>query len=126
MKLSVSELREIVAAATPGPWRYRDRLDNGLPWSDVTYQDGDDWGIITGDHLTPEDAAFIIACREALPSILDRLEAAEAFVEAFRRADLHCDLIGYLSGDYLAPHENVDGYGIALADELRNLLSKKG
>jgi hypothetical protein len=56
----------ICSGRTHGLWKHRTILDDGTPHSDVIYvEDDDDWGIITGEHLSPEDAAFIVLANEA-------------------------------------------------------------
>lgn len=58
---TTEQMAELRAKATPGDWIHRTQLDDGSPWSDLIYFEEDDWGIITGEHLTDEDAAFIAA-----------------------------------------------------------------
>jgi hypothetical protein len=81
MKDTIARLRELEAAATPGPW--------------TTYHDWEAYGIRAGLQTTVlqqtayypsapgwEDTQLIAEMRNALPALLDRLEKLEAVVEA--------------------------------------------
>lgn len=87
-------LRALAEKATPGPWRADECLpaspgqfavvtprEENAPYADQPAQYVTPWG------LTGTDAALIAAMRNALPAILDALDAAEAAVQRVR--DLH-------------------------------------
>lgn len=74
MTLSLSDLRALVSAATPGPWRV-EVDESGF----VTVLDGDGMFVVEAGcvgHDDP-DTILIAAARTALPELLDRLEQAE-------------------------------------------------
>ncbi len=84
----LAEWRRLAEAASPAPWRHRDRLDDGTPHCDVLSDDGDSWCIVTGENpassadggydMDPADARFIAASRTAVPALLDRVAELEA------------------------------------------------
>jgi len=64
-------LRELHEAATPAPWRYNDRED------DSTVLGGDEYvAVYIAKDGVPEDLALIAAMRNALPLLLDVVDAA--------------------------------------------------
>jgi hypothetical protein len=73
----IKELRQLLAAATAGPW------ERGSDGGDIIY--GAEWqgspvhvaGVPfrPGDKRVAADAALIAAAREALPALLDEVEA---------------------------------------------------
>jgi hypothetical protein len=87
--VTTTELRRLLSEATPGPWRpcgaNNDRCICGIVWgpgSEATI------GGPVEDvphHANPADAALIAAMRNTLPSLLDRLDAAEVVVRQARR-----------------------------------------
>lgn len=85
-----AELRALVAKATPGPWTcfYKSKYDEwhvGVPMAGSSMK----WGIFDDGIRTdnPEaDARLIVAAVNALPALLDRLEAAERDAELLRGA----------------------------------------
>lgn len=87
MKIQIAELRELEKKATPGPWQHGgtgtivSMTGDSVAGTDseVTAPDGD-W-FTDGDA----DAKFIAAARNALPQLLDTLDAALAVVEAARK-----------------------------------------
>jgi hypothetical protein len=88
--LSVSELRELAGKVTPLPWEWENSLwDNKRPYN-LQSPNGDFHPLIVlktpeeGWPPTDDDAAYIVAAVNALPSILDRLEEAEAENERLR------------------------------------------
>lgn len=82
----LAELRRLEAAATPAPWSGSKGLDSGcrvVRPRKALYGVDLGWYIATC-HVSPSDgdnaaenAALIVAARNALPALLDRLEAAE-------------------------------------------------
>jgi hypothetical protein len=81
--LSVSELRELAGKATKGPWKWLDAWpsDDGklnpcrlAGFGEETVLEANSKSDL---RLGRDDGTFIAVCREAVPSILDRLEAAE-------------------------------------------------
>ena len=83
---TLKRLRELEAAATPGPWDIR--TPNSDSYGDATYKvfppDGDDWSYFMCDegyyNTAPRkpDAEFMVAIRNALPKLLAVVEAAQA------------------------------------------------
>lgn len=73
----IARLRELLAAATPGPWV---RTASGI--TQAADDGGPDYGEIADP--APDDAVLIVAAVNAIPALLDRLEAAEVVVEAAR------------------------------------------
>lgn len=94
------ELRKLADAATPGPWEaITDRYDSEIGW----YMGGHIPNVADefrtehdGDHppLGAEDAKFIAAAREAVPALLDQLDAAEARIAAVDAELLYAELHG--------------------------------
>lgn len=78
----IERLRELLQKATPGPWRVvgRDFCLKGFPQVEMNTPDG---------HYFPvnfaEDADLIVETRNSLPSLLDRLEQAEARVQELEK-----------------------------------------
>lgn len=73
--IDMKELRRLLEAATPGPWHVRgDKVCCGDPNDDSCA-----FAIADTFHSTKdEDAALIVALRNAAPDLLDRLESLEA------------------------------------------------
>lgn len=68
--LDVPALRELIAAATGGPWT---AADDGLVWApDITDP-------VSGS-VEVDDARFIAAARQALPAALDEIERLTALL----------------------------------------------
>ncbi len=95
----LAEWRRLAEAASPAPWRHRDRLSDGTPHCDVLSDHGaddDGWFIVTGENpassadggydMDPADARFIAASRTAVPALLDRVAELEASNERLREA----------------------------------------
>jgi len=82
------EWRALADGATEGPWeaaRDRDNWIVGDLWNGLNGMVG---GFAAGGGPQAEaDAAFIAAAREAVPRLLDALDAAEAEVERLRRGE---------------------------------------
>ena len=77
--IDIKKLRELEGKATPGPWEVYDksgRVDFIYPAVGLVAVDGDDENIIL--HITPADAALIAAARNAMPDLLDLVEAQGA------------------------------------------------
>lgn len=72
--MKTEALRELLAKASPRPWgRSGDLIDDGGPEGNVLHQ-----------CLCEEDAALIVAAINALPALLDVVEAAAAFRACFK------------------------------------------
>ena len=79
--MTTADLRRLLADATPGPWVHPD------PSWDSVWVTTD--RCIYASHDAPEarfDAALIVAAVNALPGLLDRLEAADRLATAARDA----------------------------------------
>lgn len=79
-QVDVAELRGLLEAATPGPWACNEEPEGWMPHEGRVWATGmpHDLADEVADTLDHRDAAFIAAARNALPALLDRLEAAEA------------------------------------------------
>lgn len=78
----IARLRELLAkATTPGRWAVT--TDGIVPEAD----DGGPDFCAVANNAEPDDAALIVAAVNALPALLDRLEAAERVVAAARAID---------------------------------------
>jgi hypothetical protein len=90
--MSLERLKELMAAATPGPWD-RDGLYNVLRIAKKSL----DWELVnpTEDASMPDedDAEFIAALHEALPDLLAVVEAAVAVLDNAYRDRLGEDFI---------------------------------
>ena len=67
-----AELRRLQQAATPGPWQHRGHWVFPAP--------GDESGFVAmcgDDARGHDDAAYIVAACNAVPTLLDQLEEAE-------------------------------------------------
>jgi len=82
------KLRELLAAATPGPWVIPETTDSRgkpVPNKEEVYAQGVAWPhVLCFGHdydeygsVEPADAAFIAAARNAMPLLLDVVEAAQ-------------------------------------------------
>lgn len=85
--VDVTALRELLAQATPGPWSVEvrggtDYTDEAWSTVEVSFDGGESSmgvkpGLMLGEHEAAEiDAALIVAAVNALPALLDRLEAS--------------------------------------------------
>ena len=72
---TITSLRALHAAATPGPWRVGSVSPHGS--DDVCVHTVDGKHCIAFDCETPNESALIAAMRNALPALLDVAEAAE-------------------------------------------------
>lgn len=88
------QLRALADAATEGPWMHdRDQNDG---WMVVFGGNERPHGyniIVSDEYLTPEDAAFIAAARNATPHYLNQLDQADARIEAV--IELHKPVMTY-------------------------------
>lgn len=73
----LDELERLHAAATPGKWLHRDKLDDGSPACDVlAIGPGYSWSIVcsangnVSDVFEPQDAALIAGAANALPALI--------------------------------------------------------
>lgn len=83
----VTKLRELDAKATKGPWEVRDKEPaNQWPFAAVFTSDG--WFVAEMDHAhkgsDKRNAALIVALRNALPALIEYVEAAEQNVGALK------------------------------------------
>ena len=80
--IDIEKLRKLEQAATPGPWvRNGTLIGPGLHEIDLQGPTDQDWYSINSSR-PDEDAAFISAMRDALPELLDKLEAMQKPSEA--------------------------------------------
>lgn len=100
----MTDLRQLEAAATPGPWKVGFEDGSGSTW--ITVDDGeaevvsgtaDSWGVPQG-VLDPADAALIAALRNAAPYLLDVVDAARAL----KRTNWYADALGRKSPEAIA------------------------
>lgn len=114
-------LRELCANATPGPWEiYAD--DDDVIGQVVCQMWPKQWKIMRSNAIKPfadtpdpyDNAAFIAAARNALPAVLDALEAAEAEVARLTAALLQ--IVSRHPGAPHGEHPAVDIARAALAD----------
>jgi hypothetical protein len=108
-------LNELHAKTTPGVWSYRDHLDDGSPCSDVIYTQEDDWGIVTGYHLTPYDGAFIVAAHERVPKLIAALKRARHEKEDMRQRN---QFLRTRSSDLTVAHLRLRNERFAVLDRL--------
>jgi hypothetical protein len=90
----VEAIRARAEAATPGPWRVRQRTSNGQPTCLEIYA-GNDWiatlpGSTWLNLSDPELAAFIAAARVDVPRLCDTIAA-----QAARIAELEAELASF-------------------------------
>jgi hypothetical protein len=100
MSTDLTALRALEAATTPGPWRPGVAIPHDPEW-------------VHSIH-TVADSAFIAAARNALPELIDRLEAAEAERDRLRAG------IEALADECEVWADDDDGYH-EMADRLRAL-----
>lgn len=121
----LAALRELLDAATPGPWEWRPKMRDSEVRDLVHIHDPrlhptnvlkttEDW------PPTEADAALIAAAVTALPALLDRVERAEAAVKRvrtdlavladdLRKADPHHFSIGLMRGRVKSLRAALDG-----------------
>lgn len=90
-----TELRELLAAATPGPWRVHAALGDEF-WY---LSSGPDTNLIAQGSFAFADAELIAAAVNALPGLLDRAERAE------KERDSAQEHLAYHLADYLQEGE---------------------
>jgi hypothetical protein len=90
--VDVAKLRRMLERATPGEWKYRDNLWQGT-WAIDGLAGFDGNGSVLLDSL--HDAALIVAARNALPGLLDELEALRARIRAVEEL---CDVYDTMPG----------------------------
>jgi hypothetical protein len=73
-----TELRKLIEGATPGPWEADDQLFDVVAGNTIVIQ-SDRTGVRS------EDRALIAAARNALPALLDALDAAVEAIEYAHR-----------------------------------------
>lgn len=84
----IAKRRELLAAASEGPW-FQDADDPGLVWGEQR-SDGDGyWSLFASETghdaaAQPSDAALIADARTSLPRALDALEAARGLAKGHR------------------------------------------
>lgn len=101
--MTTEELRALLAAGTAGEWRHE--RDMNPRWEDGL----SDGVVVTDKHRTVlrvddtlnentiADARLIALMHNALPFLLDVVEAAEAYVEAANRGDIGARLNSMLA-----------------------------
>ena len=99
-----AELRRLLAEATPGPWHRGTTRTYGIYSADADPEDQRTVATVPhwdgSSHLTPidsrgdADAALIVAAVNALPDLLDRIDALEAVVDAARAIVVGVDRLG--------------------------------
>jgi len=67
----INKLKELLEAATPGPWIY----------DGFAVHDQDNEVYVTPNPILSENTRLIAAMRNELPELLDRLEFLERFYE---------------------------------------------
>ncbi len=97
--IDLNELRRLEKAATPGPW---DTSACIFPlYNDYEQSPDKTWrsaGPVVVDGIQAGyDMKFIVALRNALPALLDRLEKLEAVAEAARSVLSEDEARGYVS-----------------------------
>lgn len=100
MKDTIGQLRTLGEAATPGPWWIEYEAGPESVWAAVAGTGGYTASAPIIDAYS-EDAALIAALRNALPALLDRLDALEAVALA---ATMYAAL-GY--GDYTSEFDRL-------------------
>jgi hypothetical protein len=120
---TIAALRELLAKATPGEWLVEsreakhDHAINGYGWDELATVYGREVVDEEGDAEGRANAELIVAMRNALPALLDRLEAAEAVVKAAREyVPNHetydsCPKIRIRLRDALAAYDRLGGEG---------------
>ncbi|HEX5347826.1 MAG TPA: hypothetical protein VFW64_12130 [Pseudonocardiaceae bacterium] len=110
----IQELRALTEAAAPGPWVIERSRAGG---ADVRQERANGYVIAAntngeygGGALTVSDAEFVSAAREAVPWLLDQLEAARAAIQRVR--DLQEDAV------ILPPKPDRAGYAIGYKDAI--------
>lgn len=95
-----AELRVLVEKASPGPWRVQG--DN--PPYDTSLIDGHRTVLLDGPRFKhPADAAFIAAARDAVPKLLDVVEAAQRWRDTSNKYNWE-----QLLGDFWAAVDALD------------------
>jgi hypothetical protein len=92
---SLAHLRELLAKATPGPWRseWNDDTDMVYIWAaGHSHETGGTVADLYNDSFDQANAALIAAAVNALPGLLARLELAERVVAAARAVYEHDDV----------------------------------
>lgn len=81
--MNLERLKALEAKATKGPWTHA-AVDSDRYGLDhlVVFPNGEDASV-----LTPADADFIVAARQALPALIARVEALEKVAAAARKHD---------------------------------------
>ena len=94
-KADRARLRELLGKATPGPWECDDYGVDfpGARYGEVAYVLSKTRGRF---EATSDNAALIVAAVNALPALLDRIDALEAGLRSvIDAADSFCDEEGY-------------------------------
>lgn len=80
----ITELRELEAKATPGPWISEPCHKGESCWCRTIGVVGDEDNYVAPSGcLGTDDAALIVSMRNALPRLLSRIEALEWLVEVY-------------------------------------------
>jgi hypothetical protein len=88
-----ARLRELVAKATPGPWKTGEHYEQSEPGLYVYADHGCQPIVVSEDTLSIQDRDFIAEARDAMPGLLDALDTAEAREAELEKAlaDLRAD-----------------------------------
>lgn len=76
---AVEHLRELIAAASPGPWWHEQQDPEYRPADpyDLVYETNGAWDFL-GETHSREDAELIVAAVNAMPGLLNALERLRA------------------------------------------------
>lgn len=112
MTIDLAHLEALANAATPGPWITEGSIsvepkdmvvaERDGHVIDLTERGGIDYG--GGEFLRVEDAAFVAAAREAVPTLIARIRQLEGLLD---RADTRVHLLGIENADLRRDNERL-------------------
>ncbi len=131
---TLNRLKEICAAATPGPWFVsighiiidtRHQIDCGNGNVEV---DGEEYALFLPAESTDADARLTATARQALPALIDLVEALDkkaVLVERAKEYDWHADM-GYTNASkrFVDEFDNDLSAAISAVDEARKRLEE--
>ena len=88
-EINTTELRRLIAAATPGQWSSNDYYKDDVITGEMHIADMRGWGYLTSTLKLSEEraleqqqanAAFIVAAHNAMPALLDAIDAKDAMI----------------------------------------------
>jgi len=84
--MTTDDLRALLAKATPGPWEWRREklISVGDSTTVINYADYEGMWFVSYEGRNDANKEILIAAVNALPGLLDRLEAAEADAVVWR------------------------------------------